>query len=147
MSRTDDYLSLKETDVRRVRTNTDIAIDIDGRSQWEAETPTGRHLLASYVNIDLPPVGSPERAALNRGGIRTWFMQVPENDVTGLDGPWPVPLFGNQHALVSRVWPHTVDTSDWKFMVRLYAFDANGHEMDFTVEMETREVKIIGDKT
>jgi hypothetical protein len=147
MSSVDDYLSLKATDVRKIRTNTDVAIVIDGRSQWEAETPSGRHILAGYWNLDLPPAGSEARRAICRGGVRTWFVQVPENDITGLDGPWVPAEYGDAHLLISRVWPHTVDRSDWRFMIRVYAFDAAGNPVDLELELETREIKIIGDKS
>jgi hypothetical protein len=143
----DDFISLKETGIHKVRTNTDIRIDIAGKTQWEAETPTGRHLLALYVNVDLPAPKTRERDALWYGGIRTWYAQVPGDDITGLNGPVPCARFGNQHQLIAHTWPHTVDRDDWVFCLRLYAFDENGNEMNFEVELETREVKIIGDKT
>jgi hypothetical protein len=147
MPTNDDFISLKETGVHKVRTNTDIHIDIAGHTNWEAETPSGRHLLALYANVDLPAPGTPERDALWYGGIRTWYNQIPENDITGLNGPIPCARFGDQHQLIAHTWPHTVDRSNWEFCLRLYAFDAQGHEMNFEVELETREVKIIGDKT
>lgn len=143
---TDDYLSLKATDVRKIRTNRDVPIVIAGRSQWEAEIPSGRHILALYANLDLPPAGSEARKAIARGGIRTWFVQVPEQDVTGLDGPWPCAVWGDDHLLISRVWPHTVDRSDWRFMIHVYAYDSTGRPVDLELELETREIKIIGDK-
>jgi hypothetical protein len=147
-SSSDDYLSLKATDVRKIRTNTDVAIPISGRDHWEAETPSGRHMLALYVNLDLPDPG-PLRDALWYGGLRTWYQQIGsgEPDITGLDGPWPLSRFGSQHALKAHAWPHTVDRDDWQFMLHLYAFDAQGNPVNFDLEMETREVKIIGDKT
>jgi hypothetical protein len=147
-SASDDYLSLKATDVRKIRTNTDVAILIGGRDRWEAESPSGRHVLALYVNLDLPAAGTPERDALWYGGLRTWYQQIGsgEPDITGLDGPWPLSRFGSQHALKAHSWPHTVDRDDWQFMLHLYAFDAQGRPMDFELELETREIKVIGDK-
>jgi hypothetical protein len=144
---TDDFISIKQTGVHRVRSNTDIHIDIAGHTNWEAEVPEGRHLLALYANFDVAALSQEHRDALWYGGIRTWYNQTPEDDVTGLNGPIPVARFGPQHACVAHTWPHTVDRSNWEFCARLYAFDAHGRPVDFTVEMETREVKIIGDKT
>jgi hypothetical protein len=148
----DDFLSLKATDIRRVRTNTDVKLPLAGRTNWEAEVPEGRHLLAMYVNIDLPAPGTPQRDALWYGGIRTWYQQIDtgesdDRDETGYNGPFPCARFGEQHMLVSHTWPHTVDRDNWEFCFRLYAFDSHGREMDFDVELEVREVKIIGDRT
>jgi hypothetical protein len=149
---TDDYISLKTTGVHKIRTNTDVRIDIAGHTNWEAETPTGRHMLALYANVDLPAPRTPQRDALWYGGIRTWYQQIDvteadDRDETGLNGPIPCARFGTQHQLISHSWPHTVDRDNWEFCLRLYAFDANGREMNFEVELETREIKIIGDKT
>ena len=158
MSGTDDYLSLKTTGIHKIRTNTDVRIDIAGHTNWEAETPTGRHELALYANLDLPAPGTPERDACWYGGVRAWFQQIDSaeangRDETGLDGPWPCARYGDQHQLISHSWPHTVDRSNWEFCIRLYAFwgPGSGHPVgspaDFELELETREIKIIGDKT
>jgi len=152
VSTSDGFLSLKETDVRKVKTNTDVLIDIDGKTRWTPETPGGRHTLAMYVNLNLPPSGSEERKAINRGGVRYWFQQYEvaeddKRDETGYTGPHPPPVFGDQYFLYSHVWPHTADRDYWEFAFRVYAFDANGKEVSIELELRTREIKIIADKT
>lgn len=153
VSATDDYISEKETAVRKFRTNTDVLIDCKGKTRWVAEVPTGRHTLAMYVNIDLPPGGSEERKAICRGGVRTWYQQqdltdkTNQRDETGYNGPIPPALFGAQHHLVAHSWPHVVDKDYWEFCFRVYAFDAAGKPVDIELELETREIKIVGDKT
>jgi hypothetical protein len=77
--------------------------------------------------------------------VRTWYNQIPENDITGGNGPVPCARFGEQHQLISHVWPHTVDRSNWEFLLRVYAFNSHGNLMNFELELETREIKIIGD--
>lgn len=143
----DDYISLKTTGVHKIRTNTDVHIDIDGHTNWEAEVPEGRHLLALYANLDLAPLSQAQRDALWYGGVRTWYNQIPEDDMTGGNGPVPCARFGSQHQLIAHVWPHTVDRSNWEFCLRLYAFNQHGIAINFDVELETREIKLIGDKT
>ena len=149
---TDDFISLKETGVHRIRTGRVVKIDIAGHTNWEAEVPSGRHLLAMYANLDLGSLTQAQRDGLWYGGVRTWFQQIDateadDRDETGYDGPWPCARFGSQHQLISRTWPHTVDRDNWEFCLQLYAFDSHGNPMDFEVELETREVKLIGDRT
>lgn len=152
-----DYLSLKETTPRKIRTNQDIKIDIAGKTRWVAEIPSGRHNLALYVNLNLPPAlvsgkPNPQRRYLNNGGVRYWFQQedlaeADKRDETGLVGPLSPPKFGDQYFLMSHDWAHVVDKDFWEFCFRVYAFDDNGKEVDIELELRTREIKIIGDKT
>jgi hypothetical protein len=151
MSDTDGYMSLEEGDKRAIRTNTVVKLDINGKTQFKAEQ-AGRQLMAMYFNIDVPPAGSEERKALNRGGVRSWFQEYSateedHRDETGYLGPIPIPVWGNQHSLWSRVWPHTVDTDFWEFCIQVYAYDANGKEVDIPLTLQTRQVKMINDKT
>lgn len=141
----DGYLSLKGTQITKFRTNHDVRLDIGGRTQWDAEQPSEPQLVAGYWNIDLPPGGSPERKAICNGGVRTWFTQMPGNDITGLDGPWAPALWGEAHLLISRVWPHKVqrDKPHWVLMMRVYAYDDHGKPVDIELELETREAKLI----
>lgn len=157
MSNSDGFLSLKETAPKKFKSNTTVKIDIKGKTQFKAETPGGRHTLALYANVDLPPakvvvngkkVPNPQRKALHNGGVRVWFQQVDKKeadgrDETGYDGPWPLPQFGDQRALISHVWPHTVDADAWEFCVLVYAFDDNGNPVDVPLTLSTREIKII----
>lgn len=152
-----DYLSLKETTPRKIRTNQDIKIDIAGKNRWVAEVPSGRHNLGLYVNLNLPQaiVGgkpNPLRKYLNNGGVRYWFQQedlaeADKRDETGLVGPFSPPRFGDQYFLMSHDWQHVVDGDFWEFCFRVYAFDDAGKEVDIELELRTREIKIIGDKT
>lgn len=147
-SSTDDFMSFKDVDPYTIETNKDITIKIGGKSSWVAEKPTGRHLLALYTNIKLPPPGSLERRAIVAGGIRTWYTQGSEDDITGLNGPIPCALWGDQRHCLAHTWPHTVSKKPWKFMYRVYAFHPDtGAKMNFKLTAYTREAKIIGDKT
>jgi hypothetical protein len=143
----DGWLSLKETDKIKFRTNKVVKIDINGKTAFKAEI-VGRSLLAMYLNIDVPTAGSEGRLALNRGGVRMWFQQYSRTeddnrDETGYDGPVPIPVWGNQHVLRSHVWPHTVDNDYWEFCFQVYAFDSAGKEVDMELTLQTREIKII----
>jgi hypothetical protein len=149
-TKTDDYLSLKDDNPahhRLIHSNTVIKLDINGVSKWRAENPTGRHVLKEYAGIKLPPPGSEARKAFNRGGCRGWFQQVDKPvDTTGLLGPIPMPIWGEQQFLWSHSWPHVVDADYWEFCIELYAFDEKGNKVDVTAELCTREIGIIGDK-
>lgn len=144
---TDDFISEKDTASRRVRTNTPISISIAGKNKWQAEVPSGRHTLAEYVHLNVHKLPQDKRDCIWRGGVRTWFQQVPGNDVTGGNGPFPIARYGNQSHLMAAVWPHTVDKDSWQFMYQIYAFDAAGKPVDFTVEETVTEIKLIGDKS
>lgn len=161
----DDFLSVKQpagTDKITFHTFQTVKLRINGATQYVAEQTSGRHLLAAYYNLDLPPAlirdaanrlaPNPLRAALARGGVRTWFQQIDaaaadKRDETGYDGPWPPPLFGDDRLLISRVWPHTVDRDAWEFCVQVSAYDAAGGRVDVPLVLDTREAKIIGDRT
>ena len=143
----DGYLSLKTTTPRWIRTNTPETIDIKGVTRFRAEIG-GRQTLAMYLNLDLPKAGSSARRAMNRGGVRCWFQEPGKPvDVTGLDGPWPLPVWGDQHALISHTWPHTANTTTpWEFCFEVYAFNARGGKVSYPLQLETREIKIINDR-
>lgn len=147
----DGYLSLIDRTKRTIHTNEIVKLDIEGKTQFKAEI-TGRELMAMYFNLDLPPAGSEERKALNRGGVRSWFQEydagaVDKRDETGYLGPIPTPVWGNDYSLWSRVWPHTADTDFWEFCFEVSAYDATGHRVDIPLVLQTREVKILNDKT
>jgi hypothetical protein len=144
-----DLLSLKATDKVTFTTNTDVKIAIDHHDHWRAVVPTGKHILALYANIDLPPSASEPRLAIARGGWRAWFQQwdaheEDRRDETGYLGPIAVPTHGNAHLLISHSWPHTVDTDPWEFLIRVYAYDTRGREVSIPLTMTTREAKVQG---
>jgi hypothetical protein len=147
----DDYLSLKATDCTTIRTGQEHAIRIGNTDRWLAEIGVGRHTLALYANIQLPRAGTPEREAVCRGGVRTWYQQIDQPngappDITGLNGPWAPPRFGNKRLLISHTWPHSVDRDRWQFMLCVWAYDEQGKELTgIPLTLATREVKIIGD--
>ena len=147
----DGYLSLKTTTRRTIYTNRIVKIDIAGKTQFKAEI-TGRELMAMYFNLDIPAAGSEARKALNRGGVRSWFQEysrteADNRDETGLLGPIPIPIWGNDHSLWSRVWPHTADTDFWEFCFEVSAYSATGAKVTIPIGLQTREIKIINDKT
>lgn len=151
MATPDGYLSLKWTPSRTVYTNTIVKIDIDGKTQFSAEI-TGRELMAMYFNLDVPAAGSEARKALNRGGVRSWFQQYSsvepdKRDETGYLGPIPIPVWGNDNSLWSRVWPHTADTDFWEFCFEVSAYSSTGKPVTVPLGLQTREIKIINDKT
>jgi hypothetical protein len=129
-----------------VRTNVTTLFDINGKTQWVPEL-TGKAMLGAYLNLNLPPSGSEARVAINRGGVRLWFqqydrMESDHRNETGLVGPIPPPIFGDQYFLLPLVWPHTVDHDFWEVAFRIYAFDSKGVEVDYEVELRTREFKV-----
>lgn len=147
----DGYLSLKTKTRRTIYTNRIIKVDIAGKTQFKPEIG-GRELMAMYFNLDIPSAGSEARKALNRGGVRSWFqeysrIEADKRDETGYLGPIPIPIWGNDNSLWSRVWPHTADTDFWEFCFEVSAYDANGKPVTIPLGLETREVKIINDKT
>lgn len=137
-------VSLKVTGPRVIHSGQEVHLDIHGVTAFKAKAE-GWALLALYLNLELPPVGSKARMALCRGGVRSWFQQVTAAgpDITGLDGPWPPAQMGAQHLLISRVWPHTANAQRWQFCLELCAFDAAGKPQDMTCRLLTREVKIV----
>jgi hypothetical protein len=143
----DDFLSLKSSSIRTVRTNTDIAIRIGGKDRWRAEELSGRHGLAIYVNHHVAKLTQLQRDALWYGGIMTWYQQLPGPDPTGANGPTPFARFGTTAHRTAHSWPHTVDSDYWQFMYRLFAYTAGGKHLDFNVDESITEIKIIGDRT
>jgi hypothetical protein len=146
----DDFLSLKDLTPVKFRTNRDVKITIDGKSKFLPEAG-GRGTVAEYGNVKLPPAGSPERAALERGMVRTWFQQLPPGkstpDITGLDNQRRVGLWGNRRLTFSAVWPHSKHTdAPWQFCFLVEAFDASGKPVDLELTLYTREIKILGEK-
>lgn len=144
----DGFLSLKDTVEQTIMTNTDVKITISGKNGWVPEIKAGRNLLAIYANVKVAPLTPEQRKALHNGGARTWYGQKAPADVngvdeTGLNGPNPLPQFGNKPYLISHCWPHTVDADPWSFYIRLYAYDDNGVPVNFPVTLSTREIKII----
>lgn len=156
-SASDGYLSLKDTTSRPFTTGQTVPIDIAGVDVFRPERPGGRHTLALYANLELPPAlvdgkPNPQRRWLHNGGVRAWFQQASTAesdgwDETGYDGPRPLPLFGDQKQLISHVWPHTADADGWQFCVKVYAFDDDGKRVEVPLTLWTREIKIIDDKT
>jgi hypothetical protein len=146
--KTDGFLSLKDEAEMVVTTNTDVKVSIRGKDGWVPEIKGGRNLLAIYANVKVSNLTAEQRKALHNGGARTWYGQKAAAeangvDETGLNGPNPLPQFGNQRYLIAHCWPHTVDSDPWSFYIRLYAFDDNGNEVNFPVTLGTREIKII----
>lgn len=148
MTAGDGWLSLKDTDIDKVRSNSIHVLDIKGQTRFTPEQP-GRSFLAMYANLDLPPSGSAGRLAIARGGVRIGYRQVDKTqtdgyDETGYFGPVPVATHGNAHFLISHTWPHTTYAAKpWEFFLEVYAYNADGTPADVTVELETREVKIV----
>lgn len=142
----DDWLSLKDTKITKIQTNTDIRVTIDGKAQFTAEK-SGRGTVAQYVNVKLPPPGSPERAALERGIVRTWFQQIEKGkapDITGLDNARRVGLWGTRRLTFKDSWPHTKSTDrPWEFCFFIEAWSESGEPMALNLDMATREVKIV----
>lgn len=144
----DNYLSLKETSVRKIAVNEIIRIDIEGKSKFYPGF-TGSGILAMYFNLDLPPGGSALRVAIAQGGVRAWFRERgSEIDDTGHIGPLAVPAYGPAHFLMAHDWPHTVDEDiPWEFCFQVYSLDKSNKAVSGTVELETREIKIIRNPT
>ena len=143
----DDWLSEKETGSRTIRTNRDQYIDVNGKSAFVPEE-NGRGGYALYVNIKLPPPGSPERAALERGIMRTWYDQqaAAGSDVTGLNSARRVGLWGNRRLTVAHDWPHTKSIDEpVKFGFFVEAWSETGQPVDLELELSTREAKIVGE--
>ncbi len=144
----DLYLSLKATDVKTVKVNETHRIGIDGEYRFRPGF-TGSGLLAMYFNLDLPPGGSTLRLAIANAGIRCWFQEVgtPPDD-TGNLGPIAPAAYGPAHFLMAHTWPHTVDEDkEWEFCYKVYALNKSNKPVNGTVEIETREIKIIANPT
>jgi hypothetical protein len=146
-----DFLSLKEDDLpRKVLSNTDVKVDIDGKTRFRPEA-AGRGTVALYVNITLPPPGSAARAALERGVVRTWFQQIvpgaKEPDITGLDNVRRIGLWGKRHLTFKDSWPHSKDPANpWEFCFFIEAWSPEGRPVSVPLEMTTREIKVQGCK-
>jgi hypothetical protein len=143
----DLYISLKDTTVRKVTVNEPHRLDIDGKFSFKPGF-TGAGLLAMYFNLDLPPGGSALRLAIANGGIRCWFEQQGGSGDTGNLGPLAPAGYGPAHFLMAHSWPHTVDEDvPWEFYFQVYALSKTNKAVAGTVELETREIKIIADPT
>lgn len=145
------YLFRESKVHQTVYTNRIVKINIAGRTQFTPEL-RGPALLGMYFNLDVPAPGSEMRKALNRGGVRSWFQEystqeADRRDETGYLGPIPIPIWGNKNSLWARTWPHTVDADPWEFCFEVSAYSSTGKEVTIPLGLQTRQIKIINDKT
>lgn len=143
----DDWLSLKEKSLRPIQSNRVIYIDINGKSEFKPEED-GRGGYAVYANLKLPPPMTPERAALERGKVRTWYEQMDGKlvDETGLNDARRIGLYGNRRCCIAHFWPHTKSRdTPVRFCIYVEAWNVDGTTADVKLHLGTREVKIVGE--